>query len=87
MQHVAYWTDDYAADYAAALRAGYRVGHEGVTGNFGPFVYFDTESHPGTVVELSDVGGPKRALFKTIADAAESWDGTDPIRPFPAVEA
>ena len=86
LQHVAYWTESFDADYARALAAGYRVGHEGVTGRFGPFAYFDTESHPGTVVELSDIGGPKRALFKTIADAADGWDGTVPVRPFPTVE-
>ncbi len=86
LQHVAYWTETFAADYARALAAGNRVGHAGVTGRFGPFVSFDTESHPGTVVELSDIGGPKRALFKTIAEAADGWDGTVPVRPFPAVE-
>jgi hypothetical protein len=86
LQHVAYWTETFDVDYQRALQAGYRVGHEGVTGRFGPFVYFDTESHPGTVVELSDIGGPKRSLFKTIADSAAHWDGTDPVRPFPPVE-
>ena len=86
LQHLAYWSENFAADRARALDAGYRIGHEGVTGSFGPFAYFDTESHPGTVIELSDIGGPKRALFRTIRQASENWDGSDPVRPFPPVE-
>jgi hypothetical protein len=85
LQHVAYWTETFAADRARHIAAGYRVGHEGRTGEFGPFVYYLTETHPGTVVELSDVAGPKKRLFETIAAAARDWDGADPIRDFPAV--
>ncbi len=82
-QHVAYWTATFAEDYARALAAGFSVGHEGEMGDYGPFVYFDTETHPGTVVELSDVGGAKQRLFNHIADAAHIWSGADPVRPFP----
>ncbi len=83
LQHIAYWTEDFAADRARALAAGYRIGHEGRTGNYGPFVYFDTETHPGTVVELSDIGGAKRRLFDHIERAARGWDGAEPVRLFP----
>lgn len=62
------------------------MGHEGVTGRYGPFVYFETADHPGTIFELSDVGGLKRKLFRHIRVAAENWDGRDPIRDFPAIE-
>ncbi len=86
LQHIAYWTASFDADRARALAAGYQIGHEGRTGAYGPFVYFLTESHPGTVVELSDVGGPKQRLFDIIAEAGRRWDGTDPIRDFPSVE-
>jgi hypothetical protein len=46
----------------------------------GRFVYLSTESHPGTVVELSDNSGPKGRMFARIAAAARNWDGHDPIR-------
>lgn len=89
LQHIAYWTSTFAEDRARLLAAGYRIGHEGQTGDYGPFVYFDTESspgaHPGGVIELSDVGGRKARLFARIAAAAADWDGTDPVRPFPDV--
>ncbi|MGD9535705.1 MAG: VOC family protein [Alphaproteobacteria bacterium] len=86
LQHVAYWTENYEADRAKALALGYKVGHEGSTGKYGPFVYFQTESHPGTIVELSAVVGIKKRLFAHIAEAAANWDGKDPIRPFPKVD-
>lgn len=49
----------------------------------GRFVYFETEYHPATVIELSEVAGPKGKLFKLIRDSASGWDGRDPVRPFP----
>jgi hypothetical protein len=81
LQHVAYWTADYRALYDRALALGYRVGHEGqIGGAQGRFAYFDTETHPGTVVEISDVSGPKGAFFALVRQTAAGWDGNDPIR-------
>ena len=82
LQHMSCWTVNYQADYDRALAAGYKVGHEGqIGGEQGRFVYFDTETHPGTVIEMSDISGAKGKFFAHIRRAAESWDGTDPIRP------
>ena len=81
LQHVAYWTKDYQALYDRALSLGYTVGHEGqIGGEQGRFVYFDTELHPGTVLELSDISGPKGAFFDLVRQAALAWDGADAIR-------
>jgi hypothetical protein len=55
----------------------------GEVGNRGRFVYFETEYHPGTVIELSEVEGPKGKLFKMIHEASQGWDGSSPVRPFP----
>ena len=50
----------------------------------GRFIYFDTEYHPGTVIELSEVAGPKGRMFDLIRESSTTWDGiTDPVRPFP----
>jgi len=35
------------------------------------------------VVELSETAGPKGRMFRMIREAAEGWDGRDPVRPFP----
>jgi len=82
LQHMSYWTHDYQALYDRAAALGYRVGHEGqIGGAQGRFAYFDTEAHPGTVIEISDISGAKGPFFEHIRKAAAGWDGADPIRP------
>lgn len=86
LQHVAYWTQDFDADLARMEAEGCRVKMGGTVGANGRFVYFDREAHPGTVIELSEVVGPKGRMFELIHAASLDWDGSDPIRPFPAFE-
>lgn len=81
LQHVAFWTESFDADMERAASLGYRVGHAGCAGGAnGRFVYFDTETHPGTVLELSEISGPKGAFFAHVRESARGWDGRDPIR-------
>jgi len=80
LQHLAYWTETFSADFERALGQGFQVGHSGEIGSDGRFVYFATEHHPGTVIELSEVSGPKGAFFRHIAEAARGWDGSEAIR-------
>jgi hypothetical protein len=81
LHHVAYWTRDYQALYDRVLSLGYEVGHEGqIGGEQGRFVYLDTEFHPGTVIELSDISGPKGSFFEYVRRASIDWGGDDPIR-------
>lgn len=81
LQHIAYWTRDYQGLYDHALSLGYKVGHEGrIGGEQGRFCYFDTELHPGTVVEISDISGAKGKFFQHIRRASLDWDSSDPIR-------
>ena len=83
LQHVAYWTEDYDADLARLTAQGFKAVMSGEVGVRGRFVYFDTEFHPGTVIELSEVSGPKGKMFDLIREAAKDWDGREPVRPFP----
>jgi catechol 2,3-dioxygenase-like lactoylglutathione lyase family enzyme len=83
LQHVAYWTADYDADLARLSAQGFVPVMSGEVGERGRFIYFDTEYHPGTVIELSEVAGPKGRMFDLIRSASEGWDGSDPVRPFP----
>ncbi len=80
LQHVAYWTERFDADLARLGAAGLEVGQSGAIGENGRFVYFATESHPGTVVELSEVSGAKGPFFRHSAEAAQSRDGSAPVR-------
>ena len=84
LQHVAYWTQNYDADVERLLAQGFKPKMSGEVGARGRFIYFDTEYHPGTVIELSEVAGPKGRMFDLIRESATGWDGTtDPVRPFP----
>lgn len=82
LQHVACWTERFDADLARLEKQGLAVGQAGEAGGpDGRFVYFATcGAHPGTAVELSEVSGPKGRFFAAIADAARTWDGSDPVR-------
>ncbi len=80
LQHMSYWTETYQEDLDRLTAMGYVAGQEGEIGERGRFVYFETETHPGTIIEISDVSGPKGRFFKHIRDLAATWDGTDPIR-------
>ena len=83
LQHVAYWTADYDADLARLTAQGFKPVMSGEVGERGRFIYFDTEYHPGTVIELSEVAGPKGKMFDLIRGASQGWDGSEPVRPFP----
>lgn len=83
LQHVAFWTEDYDADLARMQGQGFTVKMSGEVGANGRFAYFDREYHPGTVIELSEVLGPKGRMFDLIREASIDWDGSDPVRPFP----
>ncbi len=81
LQHMSFWTTEYQALYDRALELGYKVGHEGqIGGEQGRFAYLDTETHPGTIVEISDISGGKGAFFQHIRRIAADWDGSNPIR-------
>jgi hypothetical protein len=81
LQHIAYWTEEFDRDLERILGLGHEVRQSGqVGGADGRFVYLATEAHPGTVIELSEISGPKGAFFRHIAEAAREWDGMDPIR-------
>lgn len=83
LQHVAYWTNDYDADLMRLEKEGFKAVMSGEVGERGRFIYFDTEFHPGTVIELSEVTGPKGRMFDLIRKASLGWDGSEPVRPFP----
>lgn len=83
LQHIAFWTNSYDADLARLKGQGFVPVMQGEVGANGRFIYFDKQAHPGTVIELSEVMGPKGRMFDMIRKAADDWDGKDPIRDFP----
>lgn len=80
-QHIAYWSNDFQTLLDRSLAEGYTIGQEGsIGGEQGRFAYLDTEAEQGTVIEISDISGPKGQFFRYIRDVAATWDGSDPIR-------
>jgi hypothetical protein len=81
LQHVAFWTERFDDAAAAAAARGHRVLQSGCSGGpDGRFVYYATELHPGTIVELSEISGPKGRFFDHVRESARGWDGREPIR-------
>lgn len=83
LQHVACWYADLDPVLAEIGASGTAIGQQGTIGERGRFVYLETEAHPGTVVELSEIGGAKGRFFEHIRSTAESWDGREPVRRMP----
>ena len=82
-QHVSYWTKDYQELYDKALSLGYTVGHDGcIGGEQGRFAYLELPAGAAaqTIIEISDISGPKGMFFDYVRSEAAGWDGTDPIR-------
>lgn len=83
LHHIAFWTQQFDDDLRRLLDQGLQVGEAGQSITGGPnarFAYLLDERQPGTVIELSDISGPKGALYRRVAEAARGWDGRDPIR-------
>ncbi|MBL6954144.1 MAG: VOC family protein [Alphaproteobacteria bacterium] len=79
LQHFSTWPENYQEIYREALAAGYTVGQEADSPR-GPFVYFEQEGHPGTVIEMAEMTEGRRRIFDGVREAAVDWDGSDPIR-------
>ena len=80
LQHLGYWTPEYDAVLARCLDMGWDVGQAGSVAGV-RFTYFDTEVHPGTVMEIADIDDRRRAGFARIEQMAADWDGVaEPIR-------
>ncbi len=80
LQHVAVWTGDFDHELGRLEADGFALGQSGCIGEGGRFVYLETEAHPGTVVELSEISGPKGRFFDHVRTSAASWDGSEPVR-------
>ena len=86
LQHVAYWTNEFDVDVARQSTLGFNIAMSGEVGARGRYVYYDTEFHPGTVIEISEVNGAKGQAFRQIREASKDWDGAEPVRAFPRLD-
>jgi hypothetical protein len=77
--HIAFWTTQFDRDLARYTREGLEVLS---SANLSPNrnAFFSSNSHPGTLIEFSEVSGPKGEFFKRVAEIAANWDGSNPVR-------
>jgi hypothetical protein len=79
--HVAVWTSDYERD-VDAYRARGLVDVQWGTASGKPderFVYL-APSGPGPMIEVVEVFEPKARTYRAIAEAARTYDGSEPVR-------
>lgn len=86
LHHVAFWTtelDRDVAEYAAQGKQPIQTANP--RGGANRNCFFLTGNPNCYAIELSEVSGAKGELFAQVANAAEAWDGQDPVRWLPAL--
>jgi hypothetical protein len=79
LQHVSAWSETYDTDVARLAALGYKPAAEGKIRGSARFVYYETEDHPGSMMEISDLA-VTAPLMSVIREASNGWDGRDPRR-------
>lgn len=77
--HLCTFVEDFDAEVAHHAAHGSVMAAEGAFGDM-RFGYLDTRTQIGCMTEIIEDRASIRALFKLVADAAEGWDGRDPVR-------
>ena len=77
--HTALYCDDYDAEKAALIAAGHDVAFEGLMMG-ARTSYLDTVATLGFFTELITANPIAAQVFGAFQDAAEGWDGSNPIR-------
>lgn len=84
LQHVGVMTDSVAGHLARLEPLGIRPVQQGSTANGIRFAYVGTDqlpgAHPGGMIELIEHGPAIDGFFAMVRQAAEGWDGRDPVR-------
>jgi hypothetical protein len=78
IHHVAFWADDFDGVMAGAADR-WSVVQSGDGGGVARFAYLDL-GVGGTVVEVMELNSATHAMNERIRDAAERWNGRDPVR-------
>ncbi len=78
--HLAWWTEDFAGVARDAAGAGWPVVHAGNAGGMAEFAYYDQGGATSTVIEVMELTDATRWLVSTVREAADTRDGSDPVR-------
>lgn len=79
VQHLGVLSDDIDSDTARLSGQGISVLQRGVSADGVETRFFDTELHPGAMLELIRGTAEVRAVFEQMRAAAAAWDHAQPI--------
>ena len=81
VHQLAWWPDDFGVHHAS--RPGRRVAGVVVGGEDSgvPYAHFEPPGGQATIIEITKLTDAFAGMAKLVRDAADGWDGTDPIRP------
>ncbi|MFI4884922.1 MAG: VOC family protein [Steroidobacterales bacterium] len=79
MHHMGVMSEALDADLAALAQRGVQAVQRGSLPGM-RFAYIATDHHAGGMIELIEATKGARALFERMREAAQSWDGRDPVR-------
>lgn len=79
LQHVGVMTDSVDDDLARMRLLGIEPVQSGSTANGIKFAYVSTDLYPGAMIELIQ-HGPIDDFFRLVREAAQGWDGREPVR-------
>lgn len=85
IHHVCSFVDDVEVEIRRYQGLGFDIAMTGSIVGETPVVYVDTRPMIGVMTELMGRSGPVSTMYGAIADAADGWDGTDPVRDFAAL--
>ncbi|MCV7150199.1 VOC family protein [Mycolicibacterium pyrenivorans] len=77
----AYWPDDFDAALGAVRDAGWPVVWSSAEEGGVRYAYAEPPAGVATVVELMEFTEVTEGLAKFVREAADGWDGSEPIRP------
>ena len=79
LQHLGVMTRSVATDLEALATQGVDALQWGAVGEI-RFAFLDTGQHDGLLVELIEDVAPIREFFGMVREAAQGWDGKEPLR-------
>ncbi len=80
LQHVGVMTQSVHDDLASLRPLGIEAVQQGSTANGIRFAYISTDQHPGGMIELIEHGPAIDGFFAMVREAAQGWDGSNPVR-------
>ena len=79
LHHMSTYTENFEADLEHYRKAGVEVVFSGLMKG-APVCWLDTAASLGFMTELITANPIKQQIFAKFREAAENWDGVDPIR-------